>query len=122
MYREIVNGGEKEESEFRKTFYKETGKDYNGSVRGIKIDDSINKIRILCPEQLLWLAKAVGIEEVIIDKATIYAKEKIDEMRKNSLKGRYSAKATDFMNKKIEEEYGKSLWGIIKEQLQTISN
>lgn len=84
-----------------------------------------NKISIAMiksPELLLWLAEAVGIEKVIIDKATNYAKEKIDEMRKNPDAGRFSAKATDFMNKKIEEEYGKSLREIIKEQLNTIAN
>lgn len=84
--------------------------------------NKISIAKIKSPELLLWLAEAVGIEKVIIDKATNYAKEKIDEMRKNSHKGRFSAKATDFMNKKIEEEYGKSLWGIIKEQLNTIAN
>lgn len=76
------------------------------NVFGNKI--SIAKVK--SPELLLWLAEAVGVEKVIIDKATKYAKEKI------------SAQAANFMNKKIEEEYGKSLWGIIKEQIETISN
>lgn len=76
------------------------------NVFGNKI--SIAKVK--SPELLLWLAEAVGVEKVIIDKATKYAKEKI------------SAQAANFMNKKIEEEYGKSLWEIIKEQIQTISN
>lgn len=119
MYKEIVNGERKKESEFKKIFYEETGKNYddmNNHVRGVKMDDSINRIRIYCPEQLLWLAKAVEVEKSIVDSAMACAEKKINEIRNESPDAKYSAEATKKMNKET------CLWNIILEKIDKTNN
>ena len=70
-----------------------------------------------CPELLLWMAEAAGIEDGIVREASDYAKEKIDEIRKASPSKPYSSASALFINKKIKEKYGLSLWEMIAKRI-----
>lgn len=110
---------ERRSPNLKKKFYEETGKNYddmNNHVRGVKMDDSINRIRIYCPEQLLWLAKAVEVEKSILDSAMACAEKKINEIRNESPDAKYSAEATKKMNKET------CLWNIILEKIDKTNN
>lgn len=69
-----------------------------------------------CPELLLWMAEAAGVDSNVIKSASEYAKKEIDYIRKNLSKA-YSAKATIAMNKELRNLYsGKTLWYFIEEK------
>lgn len=70
-----------------------------------------------CPELLLWMAEAVGVENGIIEEASCFAKEKIEQIRKENPEKSYTAEAANYLNKKISEKYDKTLWVMICEKL-----
>lgn len=80
-----------------------------------KADFSVKGFK--CPELLLWMAEAAGIDDDIIKEASSYAKEKIDCIRKDNPKSAYSNKAVSFMNKKLIEDYNKPLWKMIEDNV-----
>lgn len=63
-----------------------------------------------CPELLLWMAEAAGVDENIVIEASKIAKSRIDEMRKTKPDSPYSAEAVKYMNEVFKEKYKKTLW------------
>ncbi|MBF0921992.1 MAG: hypothetical protein HXK49_03150 [Atopobium sp.] len=78
--------------------------------------ENVGQLR--CPELLLWMAEAAGIDDEIVTEAKEAAASEIDRIRKEKPDGNYSAKAVDEMNAKMEEKYGKSLQGMIAEKVK----
>ena len=78
--------------------------------------ENVGQLR--CPELLLWMAEAAGIDDEIVTEAKEAAASEIDRIRKEKPDGNYSAKAVDEMNAKMEEKYGKRLQGMIAEKVE----
>lgn len=74
--------------------------------------------QLKCPELLLWMAEAAGIDDEIVTEAKEAAASEIDRIRKEKPDGSYSAEAGDKMNAKIRKKYGKSLRDMIAEKIE----
>lgn len=72
-----------------------------------------------CPELLLWMAEAAGIDDEIVTEAKEAAASEIDRIREEKPDGSYSAKAVDEMNAKMKEKYGKNLRDMIVEKIKS---
>lgn len=92
-------------------------------IHGAEYLDKKNTLgRIKCPELLLWMAEAANVSKEVVEMASNVAKEKIDEIRKETNKA-YSAKAVIAMNDKIESKYnGKTIWVFIEEKIAEWKN
>lgn len=66
-----------------------------------------------CPELLLWMAEAAGVDEKIVNEASNYAKERINQIRKAEAETPFSKESVKYMDEKFREKYGKTLWDII---------
>lgn len=75
--------------------------------------------QLKCPELLLWMAEAAGIDDEIVTEAKEVAASEIDRIREEKPDGNYSAKAVYKMNAKISEKYGKSLGDMIAEKVES---
>ena len=87
----------------------------------LEVDDLCAKARmgpLQCPELLLWMAEAAGIDDEIVTEAKEAAASEIDRIREEKPDGSYSAKAVVEMNAKIKNKYGKSLQGMIAEKVE----
>lgn len=62
-----------------------------------------------CPELLLWMAEAAGIDDEIVTEAKEAAASEIDRIRKKDPNSPYSKAASKKMNEEIYEKYGKSM-------------
>lgn len=71
-----------------------------------------------CPELLLWMAEAANVDKDIVKEASGYAKDKIDRLRKEIPSKSYSREAVQYMNKMLNEKYGKNLWVMIVEMIK----
>jgi len=80
--------------------------------------EKINTKGFKCPELLLWMAEAAGVEEEYINKASDYAAEKIDEIRREDPKSKYSAKSVSYLNNKMKENYNQTFWDMIVEKVK----
>ena len=74
--------------------------------------------KLKCPELLLWMAEAAGIDEEIVTEAKEVAASEIDRIREEKPDGSYSAKAVDKMDAKMKEKYGKNLQYMIAEKVK----
>ena len=74
--------------------------------------------KLKCPELLLWMAEAAGIDEEIVTEAKEVAASEIDRIRKEDPDSSYSEDASKKMNAKIEEKYGKRLQSMIAEKVE----
>lgn len=63
-----------------------------------------------CPELLLWMAEAAGVESSIVEEAAGYAKFRIDEIRKDTKDKSYSSEAVKYMNDQFKSKYNETLW------------
>lgn len=123
MYRDVVKDRKDNEFEFKETFKSKTGRDYsnyNSRVREITIDDnSKSRLNIFCPEQLLWIAKAVKIDNKIINDAKEYMEKFIIEhiSKEDSLKVKYSKAAVEYLNREYKIE-GKTLIQLVEEKVE----
>lgn len=79
----------------------------------------VNIRQLKCPELLLWMAEAAGIDDEIVTEAKEAAASEIDRIREEKPDGSYSAKAVVKMNAKISEKYGKSLGDMIAEKVES---
>jgi len=66
-----------------------------------------------CPELLLWMAEAAGIDDDIIEEASRYAIEEIKCIRKDYPNSPYSGKAVNVMEKKLKAKHNKNLWEML---------
>jgi len=80
--------------------------------------DEIYSNGFLCPELLLWMAEAAGVEEKYIYEASEYAREKIDEIRRDNPKCKYSAAEVRYLNRKMKEKYEETFWEKIVEKVE----
>lgn len=71
-----------------------------------------------CPELLLWMAEAAGVNPELVTEAAGYAKEKIDEIRNNDANAAYASKAASYMNQRFKEKYNKTLQVMIAERVE----
>lgn len=84
-----------------------------------KCENVVVDIRKLkCPELLLWMAEAAGIDDEIVTEAKEAAASEIDRIREEKPNGSYSAKAVYKMDAKISEKYDKSLRDMIAEKVE----
>ena len=90
---------------------------YKLKVNGGDVKDHMRKLQ--CPELLLWMAEAAGIDDEIVMEAKEAAASEIDRIREEKPDGSYSAKAVAKMNAKMEQKYGKSLQGMIAEKVES---
>ena len=74
--------------------------------------------KLWCPELLLWMAEAAGIDDEIVTEAKEAAASEIDRIREEKPDSSYSAKAVDKMDAKMKEKYGKNLQYMIAEQVK----
>lgn len=74
--------------------------------------------KLKCPELLLWMAEAAGIDEEIVTEAKEAAASEIDRIREEDPDSSYSEDASKKMNAKMEEKYGKRLQGMIAEKVE----
>jgi len=74
--------------------------------------------KLKCPELLLWMAEAAGIDEEIVTEAKEVAASEIDRIREEDPDSSYSEDASKKMNAKMEEKYGKRLQGMIAEKVE----
>ena len=74
--------------------------------------------QLKCPELLLWMAEAAGIDDEIVMEAKEAAASEIDRIREEKPDGSYSAKAVYKMNAKITQKYSKSLGDMIAEKVK----
>ena len=74
--------------------------------------------KLKCPELLLWMAEAAGIDEEIVTEAKEVAASEIDRIREEDSDSSYSEDASKKMNAKMEEKYGKRLQGMIAEKVE----
>lgn len=74
--------------------------------------------KLKCPELLLWMAEAAGIDDDIVTEAKEAAASEIDRIREEKPDSSYSAKAVDKMDAKMKEKYGKNLQYMIAEKVK----
>ena len=74
--------------------------------------------QLKCPELLLWMAEAAGIDDEIVTEAKEAAANEIDRIREEKPDGSYSAKAVYKMKAKIRKKYDKSLQDMITEKVK----
>lgn len=93
-------------------------------VKIIQTNGNINfKLGVLkCPELILWMAEAAGIDDKIIKEAASYAGKRIDEIREATPDTSYSAAAVSYMNKKFKEKYNKELLTMVIEKIKETNN
>ena len=75
--------------------------------------------KLKCPELLLWMAEAAGIDDDIVTEAKEAAASEIDRIREEDPDSSYSEDASEKMNVKMEQKYGKSLQGMIAEKVES---
>lgn len=75
--------------------------------------------KLKCPELLLWMAEAAGIDDDIVTEAKEAAASEIDRIREEDPDSSYSEDASEKMNAKMEQKYGKSLQGMIAEKVES---
>ena len=59
------------------------------------------------------MAEAAGVDEKIVNEASNYAKERINQIRKAVAETPFSKESVKYMDEKFREKYGKTLWDII---------
>lgn len=74
--------------------------------------------KLKCPELLLWMAEAAGIDDEIVTEAKEAATSEIDRIREEDPDSSYSEDASEKMKAKMEQKYGKSLQGMIAEKVE----
>lgn len=80
----------------------------------------LEKIRVngfKCPELLLWMAEAAGVETERICEAAKYAGEKIDLIRRENPKCSYSAESVRYLNQKMKQNHEQTFWEMIVEKV-----
>lgn len=70
-----------------------------------------------CPELLLWMAEAAGIDAQLVEEAADYAKEKINDLRQTKPDRAYSAEAAAYMNASLQGKHGQTLWQMIADKI-----
>ena len=75
--------------------------------------------KLKCPELLLWMAEAAGIDDEIVTEAKEAATSEIDRIREEDPDSSYSEDASEKMIAKMEQKYGKSLQGMIAEKVES---
>ena len=75
--------------------------------------------KLKCPELLLWMAEAAGVDDDIVTEAKEAAASEIDRIREEDPDSSYSEDASEKMNAKMEQKYGKSLQDMIAEKVES---
>lgn len=87
----------------------------NNDLKYINQENSCTQLK--CPELLLWMAEAAGVDPDIVKTGSFFAKEKIDDIRKKSPNSAYSKLAKEAMNDNLRIKYKRSLWYFIQEKI-----